>query len=97
MRTVRGAAEINSWGGYEKQYQVRIDPNLLIKYGLTFDQVMEAVETNNRNVGGGNIREGTDRCSCKASAARPTSTRSRHRHHGQRRRADSRAATSATW
>ncbi|MBI3465486.1 MAG: efflux RND transporter permease subunit, partial [Planctomycetes bacterium] len=30
MRTVKGAAEINSWGGYEKQYQVRIDPNLLI-------------------------------------------------------------------
>jgi cobalt-zinc-cadmium resistance protein CzcA len=59
MRTVRGAAEINSWGGYEKQYQVRIDPNLLIKYGLTFDQVMEAVETNNRNVGGGNVKEGT--------------------------------------
>jgi heavy metal efflux system protein len=59
MRTVRGAAEINSWGGYEKQYQIRIDPNLLIKYGLTFDQVMEAVETNNRNVGGGNVKEGT--------------------------------------
>ena len=44
MRTVQGAAEINSWGGYEKQYQVRIDPNLLIKYGLTFDEVVEAVE-----------------------------------------------------
>ena len=59
MRTVKGAAEINSWGGYEKQYQVRIDPNLLIKYGLTFDEVVKAVEENNRNVGAGNIREGT--------------------------------------
>src|SRR4051794_39122428 len=59
MRTVKGAAEINSWGGFEKQYQVRIDPNLLIKYGLTFDQVIEALRENNRNVGGGNIREGT--------------------------------------
>lgn len=59
MRTVKGAAEINSWGGYEKQYQVRIDPNRLIKYGLTFDQVVQAVEDNNRNVGGGNVREGT--------------------------------------
>jgi len=59
MRTVKGVAEINSWGGYEKQYQVRIDPNLLIKYGLTFDEVMRAVEENNRNVGGGNVREGT--------------------------------------
>src|SRR4051794_11608192 len=34
MRTVKGAAEINSWGGYEKQYQVRIDPNRLIKHRL---------------------------------------------------------------
>ena len=59
MRTVKGAAEINSWGGYQKQYQVRIDPNRLIKYGLTFDQVVRAVEENNRNVGGGNIREGS--------------------------------------
>lgn len=59
MRTVKGAAEINGWGGYEKQYQVRINPNLLIKFGLTFDEVMRAVEDNNRNVGGGNVREGT--------------------------------------
>src|SRR5215212_3340836 len=59
MRKVKGTAEINSWGGYEKQYQVRIDPNLLIKYNLTFDEVVHAVEENNRNVGAGNIREGT--------------------------------------
>ncbi|MBI2826492.1 MAG: efflux RND transporter permease subunit [Planctomycetia bacterium] len=59
MRTVKGAAEINSWGGYEKQYQVRINPDLLIKYRLTFDEVVRAVEQNNRNVGGGNVREGT--------------------------------------
>ena len=38
---------------------MRIDPNLLIKYGLTFDEVVQAVETNNRNVGGGNVSEGT--------------------------------------
>ena len=57
MRTVKGTAEINSWGGYEKQYQVRIDPDRLIKYGLTFDEVVQAVQKNNRNVGGGNIRQ----------------------------------------
>ena len=57
LQTVKGAAEINTWGGYEKQYQVRIDPQRLIKYGLTFDQVLAAVEKNNRNVGGGSIRE----------------------------------------
>lgn len=59
MRTVKGVAEVNSWGGYEKQYQVRINPTLLIKYDLTFDQVVRAVEENNQNVGGGNVLEGT--------------------------------------
>jgi cobalt-zinc-cadmium resistance protein CzcA len=57
LRKVRGTAEVNSWGGYEKQYQVRIDPSRLIKEGLTFDDVTAAVEKNNRNVGGGNIRQ----------------------------------------
>jgi len=59
LRATRGAAEVNSWGGYEKQYQVRIDPNMIIKYSLTFDEVVKAVEENNRNVGAGNVREGT--------------------------------------
>lgn len=58
LRSIPGVAEVNSWGGYEKQYQVRIDPNRLVKYGLTFDQVTEAVKENNRNVGGGNIAVG---------------------------------------
>ena len=35
LRTVRGTAEVNSWGGYEKQYQVLISPEKLIKHGLT--------------------------------------------------------------
>ena len=55
LRTVSGTAEVNSWGGYEKQYQVRIDPDRLIKHSLVFDAVVEAVKENNRNVGGGNI------------------------------------------
>jgi len=57
MRTVRGTAEINSWGGYVKQYQLRLNPNLLIKHGLTFEQVVEAVKKNNFNVGGGSISQ----------------------------------------
>src|SRR5207247_5755487 len=43
--------------GYEKQYQVRIRAQALIKYGLTFDEVVQAVQQNNRNVGGGNISQ----------------------------------------
>ncbi len=56
LRTVSGTAEVNSWGGYEKQYLVRVNPEKLIKHKLTFAQVVEAVRKNNRNVGGGNVR-----------------------------------------
>ncbi|MHB1033674.1 MAG: efflux RND transporter permease subunit [Pirellulales bacterium] len=59
LRSVPGVAEVNSWGGYEKQYQVCIDPARLVKHGLTFDQVVEAVQENNRNVGGGSITVGS--------------------------------------
>src|SRR3990172_4000932 len=58
LRSIRGVAEVNSWGGYEKQYQVRLDPERLVKHALTFDQVVEAVKENNRNVGGGSIALG---------------------------------------
>ncbi|MCK6478623.1 MAG: efflux RND transporter permease subunit [Planctomycetaceae bacterium] len=55
LRTVPGTAEINSWGGFEKQYQVRLDPAKLLKYGLTLEEVVTAVRANNLNVGGGSL------------------------------------------
>lgn len=58
LRTVPGVAEVNSWGGYEKQYQVRVDPDRLIKYGLSYEEVLAAVEANNLNAGGGNLSSG---------------------------------------
>src|SRR5262245_45410205 len=58
LRTVKGVAEVNSWGGYEKQYQVRLDPDRLIKHGLTFEEVFRKLrDENNYNVGGGSIRQ----------------------------------------
>lgn len=59
LRAIPGVAEVNSWGGCEKQYQIRLDPDRLVKHGLTFDQVVEAVKQNNRNVGGGSITVGS--------------------------------------
>ncbi|MDH3627399.1 MAG: CusA/CzcA family heavy metal efflux RND transporter [Acidobacteriota bacterium] len=55
LRKVRGVAEVNSWGGFEKQFQVVVEPERLIKYGLTFHSVFAALEANNRNVGGGQV------------------------------------------
>jgi len=58
LRTARGVAEVNGWGGYRRQYQVRLDPAQLVNYELTFDQVVAALEQNNRNAGGGMVRRG---------------------------------------
>ena len=55
LRKVPGVAEVNSWGGYEKQYHVVVNTDRLIKHQLTFEQLIEALEANNRNVGGGQI------------------------------------------
>jgi cobalt-zinc-cadmium resistance protein CzcA len=55
LRTVAGVAEVNSLGGFEKQYEVLIRPNALLKYGLILRQVQESVAANNQNRGGGYI------------------------------------------
>ena len=60
LKSVRGTAEVNAWGGLNKQYQIRVDPALLRKYDLSFDQVVEAVPRNNFNVGGGSIARSGD-------------------------------------
>jgi cobalt-zinc-cadmium resistance protein CzcA len=49
-------AEVNSWGGYEKQYEVNVEPRALLAYHLTLDDVVHALEENNRNVGGGTLQ-----------------------------------------
>ncbi|MAG34683.1 MAG: CusA/CzcA family heavy metal efflux RND transporter [Dehalococcoidia bacterium] len=58
LRKVPGVAEVNSWGGYEKQYHVVVSPEALLKYDVTLGDVFEALETNNQNVGGGVLTSG---------------------------------------
>lgn len=55
LRRVPGVAEVNSWGGYEKQYEVNVEPRALLAYHLTLDDIVHALEENNRNVGGGTL------------------------------------------
>jgi heavy metal efflux system protein len=57
---VPGATEINSFGGYEKQYQVRLDPSKLQSYGLALRDIYDAVGRNNANVGGAYIQKGAE-------------------------------------
>ncbi len=55
LRTVPGVSEINTWGGYTKQYTVEIDPLTLRRYGLTVHDIVQQVSDNNANFGGGFI------------------------------------------
>jgi cobalt-zinc-cadmium resistance protein CzcA len=55
LRTVPGVTEVNTIGGYEKQYHVTPDPKKMISYGLSFDDVLAALANNNANVGAGYI------------------------------------------
>ncbi len=57
LRTVPGVAEVNSWGGKEKQFQIRLDPDRLLAHDVSFDQVQETVRKNNLSVGGGHIAQ----------------------------------------
>ncbi|MBK7363852.1 MAG: efflux RND transporter permease subunit [Nitrosomonas sp.] len=52
LRSIRGIAEINSIGGYVKEYQVYVDPNKLRHYDLTLNQVDRALASNNANASG---------------------------------------------
>jgi len=53
LRTVPGVAEVNAADGSEKQYQVTVDPQRLRARSLTVENVVTALEKNNRNTGGG--------------------------------------------
>jgi cobalt-zinc-cadmium resistance protein CzcA len=55
LRKVAGVAEINTWGGEARQFEVRVEPSRLAMHRLTLDDVIRALETNNRNVGGGYV------------------------------------------
>lgn len=52
---VNGVTEINSVGGFEREYQVTPEPGKLLAYKITLDDVIAALENNNRNAGAGYI------------------------------------------
>ncbi|MFO7665926.1 MAG: CusA/CzcA family heavy metal efflux RND transporter [Desulfobacterales bacterium] len=52
LQSVQGVAEVASIGGFVKQYQVTVDPNRLAAFGLSLNEVAEAVRESNNEVGG---------------------------------------------
>ncbi|MDC7994171.1 MULTISPECIES: CusA/CzcA family heavy metal efflux RND transporter [Flavobacteriaceae] len=57
MALVPGVVEVNAFGGYVKQYEVAINPDKLKSFGITMNQVFEALEMNNANTGGAYIEK----------------------------------------
>jgi len=57
LRTVKGVTEVNSIGGFVKQFHVTPYPEKLISFGLTLQDVVVALQRNNRNVGAGYIEK----------------------------------------
>lgn len=55
LRNIPGVTEVNTIGGYEKQYHVTPYPEKLIAYGLSFHDILHALARNNANVGAGYI------------------------------------------
>lgn len=55
---VKGVAEVSSFGGKLKQYEIAVDPNKLNAYGISISDVFSALENNNQNTGGAYIDKG---------------------------------------
>jgi len=58
LRTIQGVNEVNSFGGFVKQYHVEVSPEKLVKFGLTLRDVYESIQQNNANAGGNYIIKG---------------------------------------
>ena len=58
LNGTEGIIEVSSFGGYMKQYEVSLNPNLLKVHGLTIPEVIESLEKNNQNSGGSYIEKG---------------------------------------
>src|SRR5271166_4991795 len=58
FKSVPNVVDVSSFGGITKEYQVQIDPNKLVEYGLNLGQVEQALANNNINAGGSFIEHG---------------------------------------
>ena len=59
FKSVKGVVDVSSFGGPTKEYQIRIDPEKLVSYGLSIGQIEQQVANNNTNGGGSFIEQGS--------------------------------------
>ena len=60
IQMLNGVANVVSQGGHVRQYQIRVNPDRLLEYNLTLDDVVEATRRNNLNLGAGIIERGSE-------------------------------------
>src|SRR5271163_5227493 len=58
FKSVPGVVDVSSFGGVTREYQVRVDPDKLVAYGLSIGQVEQQLANNNTNAGGSFIEQG---------------------------------------
>ncbi len=63
---VDGVTDVLSFGGEVRQYQVQLDPALMLSYSVSADQVIEAIAANNRNAGGWYVNRGSEQLVVRA-------------------------------
>jgi len=66
FKSVPNVVDVSSLGGETKEYQVRVDPNRLVSYGLNIGQVEQQLAGNNVNAGGSFIQEGLQQVNVRA-------------------------------
>jgi cobalt-zinc-cadmium resistance protein CzcA len=67
FKNVPGIVDMNSFGGLTKEYQIRLDPDKLISYGLSIAQVEQQLANNNTNAGGSYIVAGAQQINVQAA------------------------------
>src|SRR6202163_3284651 len=58
FKSVPGVVDVSSFGGITREYQVRVDPNKLVAYGLSIGQIQQQLANNNTNAGGSFLEAG---------------------------------------
>ena len=58
LKQISGVADVSNYGGITTQFQVELDPDKLLKYGISLSDVKESIELNNSNAGGSMLTRG---------------------------------------
>ena len=67
FKSVEGVVDVSSFGGPTKEYQIRLDPEKLVAYGLSISQVEQQIAANNTNGGGSFIEQGAQQINVQSA------------------------------